>query len=271
MGSTHRRRDGRHSHQARTDGVKTRQKENDANESAHADNADLVSRRQFVNGLAAAFGDPGADVDFFTEIQQRLAAQTRTAGAPPKEWHELGDLIGMVYLIFLRDWLRNSNLYDTENPPLAEHTGPIPSDKLHARTLDGTFNDLKYPSMGLAGRRLGRNVPLPLTHPDPALLDPNPRKISLEVMTLTRFKPVEAINVLAAAWIQFQVHDWFAHVPHPSKEHEVPLPAGDMLPDGRRCDSRNAEGWPRGASGLHQLRIAPADGSQLYRRHRRAA
>ena len=66
--------------------------------------------------------------------------------------------------------------------------------------------------MGATGARFGRNVPLTEAFPDTAnLLNPNPRDISNALFTRKKFQPATILNVLAAAWIQFQVHDWFVH------------------------------------------------------------
>ena len=67
--------------------------------------------------------------------------------------------------------------------------------------------------MGKAGTRFGRNVPLHLAFPEPApaLLTPSPREVSRRLMTREQFVPARALNLLAAAWIQFQTHDWFDH------------------------------------------------------------
>src|SRR4029453_89888 len=54
------------------------------------------------------------------------------------------------------------------------------------------------------------------------------RTVSVELFTRTTFQPVPFLNVLAAAWIQFEVHDWFVHQKGSwEKTHEAPLAAGD--------------------------------------------
>ena len=67
--------------------------------------------------------------------------------------------------------------------------------------------------MGAAGQRFGRNVPLQYTFPErePALMSPSPRVVSRRLLTRETFIPADTLNLLAAAWIQFQVHDWFSH------------------------------------------------------------
>jgi hypothetical protein len=138
-----------------------------------------------------------------------------------------------VKLVRLRDELRQKNLYDTEEPPHARRKGPVPAEAVSARMPDGTFNDLTYPTMGSAGTRFGRNVPLRETIPDTAnMLTPNPRTVSLELFTRTAFQPVKTLNVMAAAWIQFMVHDWFVHKKgNPADAHEIPLRDGDPWPE----------------------------------------
>jgi hypothetical protein len=84
---------------------------------------------------------------------------------------------------------------------------------LVTRNSDGLFNDLDEPLMGCTGMRFGRNVSREhTTKPtDEELLTPNPRIVSEQLLARTKFKPATIVNLLAAAWIQFQVHDWFMH------------------------------------------------------------
>jgi hypothetical protein len=84
--------------------------------------------------------------------------------------------------------------------------------------------------MGMIGARFGRNVPLERTYPEPAdkLLEPNPRLVSRELLTRHEFIPAEIVNVLAAAWLQFEVHDWFSHgKDEPERPWEVEIADDD--------------------------------------------
>jgi Animal haem peroxidase len=143
-------------------------------------------------------------------------------------WDKLPPALGLAALAGIRGTLREKNLYDTEQatpsipipPPVAE------GDRhLTARTADGTFNDLASPRMGSAGTRFGRNFPIEYGHPEPepSILEPNPRTVSLELMTRHRFAPATTLNVLAAAWLQFMIRDWFSHGKSP-KENPWKLP-----------------------------------------------
>ena len=130
-------------------------------------------------------------------------------------WYELPTFLGLVRVFGIRDRMRKRNLQDTTNVASA---GPLPAvdetvRHLDARTPDGTLNDLETPTMGAVETRFGRNVPLESTipEPEPQLLTPSPRVVSRELMTRKEFTPATILNLLAAAWIQFQVHDWFSH------------------------------------------------------------
>ncbi len=80
-----------------------------------------------------------------------------------------------------------------------------------------------------ADTRFGRNAPLGYTYPrEDLLLTPNPRVVSKELMTRHEFQPVPVLNLLAAAWLQFQIRDWLSHGISPKDDpHLIPLPDGD--------------------------------------------
>src|SRR5262249_54132966 len=94
-------------------------------------------------------------------------------------------------------------------------------------------NDLDEPLMGSEGRRFGRNFPLTRLKVNKSnLLEPNPREISRKLLTRDRFKPATSLNLLAASWIQFQVHGWFNHR-RSEKEFlpDIPLKKDDNWPE----------------------------------------
>src|SRR5438067_6390895 len=151
-------------------------------------------------------------------------------------WSKLPTPLALPVLIGLRDRLRAKNLYDTGRGPLDKppFTDPNQADYMGARTLDGTYNDLDHPLMGSIGSRFGRNIPLELTYPDPepAILQPNPRDVSRELLTRDTFIPATTLNLLAGAWLQFEVHDWFSHgIGAPDKPWELPLRDEDPWPE----------------------------------------
>src|SRR5438270_5563008 len=83
--------------------------------------------------------------------------------------------------------------------------------------------------MGAAGTRFGRNVPLDATVPDlETLMEPNPRVVSHELLTRNTFRPATILNLMAASWLQFMVHDWLSHGKNQKEDpFEVKVADGD--------------------------------------------
>jgi hypothetical protein len=147
-----------------------------------------------------------------------------------RQWYEQPRLLAMFRLGEIRADLREKNLHDTEDPLLKRADAGTQLDPAvrDSRSTDGTNNDLLYPAMGSVGRRFGRNVPLEHVVPDKAnLMTPSPRVVSRELMTREQFQPATILNLLAASWIQFQVHDWFVHKRSKTQHVEIPLAPGD--------------------------------------------
>ncbi|NMN96875.1 peroxidase family protein [Antrihabitans stalactiti] len=150
------------------------------------------------------------------------------------QWYEFPSVVlQLANLSKLRDELREKNLFEAEGiRPKVEAAEP-PPEALRARTPDGTWNDLSDPQMGAKGTGFGRNVPLSMTKPDTKrLLDPHPRDISVKLMARDSFKPAGIINSLAAAWLQFENHNWFFHGTGIAQEPiEIPLRDDDDFPE----------------------------------------
>ncbi len=146
------------------------------------------------------------------------------------EWHRLPLRLSLLNLTAYRDVLRRRNLFDTELREAPPRARPVPALPLEedrvSRTYDGTANDLSAPRMGAVGATFGRNL-----RPDPRpdqVDEPNPIVVSRELLVRREFLPARSLNLLAAAWIQFQVHDWVNHARHPlgHRDVTVPLPPG---------------------------------------------
>ena len=149
-------------------------------------------------------------------------------------WYNVPSLsIQLLQLVLFRNELRQKNLIDSETreaPPRAEPTPPPPiSEEVRtARTYDGTYNDLSAPNMGRVGSAFGRNLP-PQYLPE-LLNTPNPVEVSRALLYRHSFIPATTLNILAAAWIQFQVHDWVQHGRYPLGQNDIAV----SLPEGMR-------------------------------------
>ncbi|HVL02427.1 MAG TPA: peroxidase family protein [Dongiaceae bacterium] len=189
------------------------------------------------------------------------------------KWWIFGPLIGLLTLASIRCELFENNLFDTYA------TGEWPTVSCGAndmiyRSADGRCNDLDLPAMGMAGMRMGRNIQPDYSWQDTDnLLNPNPRTVSKELLTRTNgVREVPFLNYLAAAWIQFMIHDWFEHG---DRDHSNPIPvpvaSGDShdsgdgtMPIGRTpADPTKNPNDGRPASYLNE-NTAWWDGSQIY-------
>jgi Animal haem peroxidase len=182
-------------------------------------------------------------------------------------WWDLPLPAQLAALAAFREDLRAFNLYDTEAP---ENGAAVTSEPPSYRTYDGSNTDPANPSMGKTGTRFGRNVPVEATWPEEqTMLDPSPREVSNRLLNRDSFKPATTLNLLAAAWLQFQNHDWFSHGDNSETEFiEVPLSEGDEWDEGvmevRRTspDSTNAGGK---LPPTYVNKVTPWwDASQLY-------
>jgi hypothetical protein len=168
-----------------------------------------------------------------TPLRERLIGRFARLTNRFRVWHQLPFLIAMPTILGHRVNMREHNLLDTEREPSLLHPkGDLePRDQ---RTIDGSYNDLGCPWMGMAGARFGRNVPIDATYGEqpPRLYEPNPRLVSRALLARKSFIPVEHLNMLVAAWLQFMVHDWLSHGGGDTKTppHRLPLPPGDDWP-----------------------------------------
>ena len=147
-------------------------------------------------------------------------------------WHRMPGALALLNLGSFRDVLRRDNLIDTETreaPPGPRPVPPRPTPEQRAfRTYDGSYNDLSDPQMGAIGAAFGRNVP---ADPQPGSHDtPNPIVVSRELLRRETFIPATTLNILAATWIQFQVHDWVVHERHRLGVDDVRVPLPEDLP-----------------------------------------
>ena len=196
-------------------------------------------------------------------FQQATTAIDRAIG-----WDRLPRPLALVTLIGIRQTLRAHNLHDSAALPQQGSSGGGSAQPVTFRTADGSGTDAADPDMGKAGAPFGRNVPLASVRPDPdpAATPPDPRTISRELLTRDTFHPATTLNVLAAAWIQFEIRDWFSHASSSESSWEVPLADDDPWPERpMRIPRTAAEPGPAGGS----VRFANTethwwDASQLY-------
>ncbi|MBV9351025.1 MAG: peroxidase [Mycobacterium sp.] len=159
-------------------------------------------------------------------------------------WYCRPLVLEVLTLAYMREQLNANNLVSTY--PAKSLVGFQPSGQRpplgvsHFRTADGSWNNFADPKEGAAGTRFMRNVKPSAVHPETTtLLEPNPREISLELLTRPddddgqpEMTTVPFLNLLAASWIQFMIHDWVNHGEVQDKGFiTVPLLKGDPARD----------------------------------------
>ncbi|HUQ07232.1 MAG TPA: peroxidase family protein [Kofleriaceae bacterium] len=191
-------------------------------------------------------------------------------------WYQSSDTkVRLAKLATMRSKLEEKNLWDayrTSSPQTFACTPYTTSN----RTVDGTCNDQAKSWMGSAGARFGRNM-----NPNgwfaqgetTSLLQPNPREVSRILFTRDSFKPVPFLNMFAAAWIQFQVHDWFNHSLSQHAYYEIPLAPDDPLRQGGQTVMKVAKTAADPSRVQSEAAMGPTypnevthwwDGSQIY-------
>lgn len=205
-------------------------------------------------------------------LLDRLLGRFARTAARVRAWHRWPYPVAVAMIVGHRVNMRRENLTDTEVDPPAV-APPEAFDVRGMRTPDGSFNDLARPWMGMTGARFGRNMPLPETFGErpPRLYEPSPRLVSSRLLARREFVAVPHLNLLAAAWIQFMVHDWLSHGSNDknAEKWEIPLPEGDSWIDGRMTvlptdpDPRRPgdEGRP---DAYTNVETSWWDGSQVY-------
>ncbi|KAJ3115895.1 hypothetical protein HDU96_010919 [Phlyctochytrium bullatum] len=162
---------------------------------------------------------------------------------PVKAFWTLGVIGAIAYLAKQRMYLDATALFDLTTP--AEYAArQIVCTNTQYRSLDGRCTDLQNSAMGAVGIQFGKNI-----HPSKSpnvteeyILSPNPRDVAKALFQRADFKPATSINLLAAAHIQFQTHDWFSHgIADPKEDRRagkkpiaVPIKRGDPFFDDRK-------------------------------------
>ena len=194
--------------------------------------ANLVDEPVVKDAVARPAGPPARRR--VRHLANRIYAMLAEAIDRRWRWDRFPTPVSLALIKGIRDNLREHNLFDTNDAASTPALPPEPPARLLvARSADGSYNDLSAPAMGMANTRFGRNVPLVDTEPeDPdRLLTPNPRLVSTRLLARgPKMIPAPGLNVLAAAWLQFETRDWFSHGTNAERPFEVPRPPGDDWP-----------------------------------------
>lgn len=204
----------------------------------HTPERGSLARRLAIGSLKVAGYAAGALIGGGIGLLARAFGQ-REEDEVWTTWSRKNYVKGLLTLAQMRYELDHNNLHDSYQAQgqLVGFVQPgmkAPEWTTWARTADGSWNNPENPKEGAAGTRFGRNVQPSSTVVDPTtLLDPNPREISRVLLTRDQgYKAVPFLNLMAASWIQFMVHDWVSHGENRGADagfYEIPLASDDPV------------------------------------------
>ena len=147
-------------------------------------------------------------------------------------WYAQGILAALTFLFTMRislfHILENGDTFETQS---FQALASCPFANKSLRTYDGRCNRLNSMEMGGKGVRFGRVCPFNISIPETGdrLLAPNPKLVADKLLYRQDnvFVPETHVNVLAAAFLQFQTHDWFTHINDDLESDPIVIPHGD--------------------------------------------
>ena len=185
--------------------------------------------------------------------RQGTDAARRTAGSPVRLAAASRTPLGLATLVGLRSGCASTTSTSTGVPGVDRRSRPARERAPHRTGLQRPLAARD----GRGGRAVRAQRRRRSRDPERSARRA-PRDISEALMDRTRFLPASHLNVLAAAWLQFEVHDWMSHAKEP--------PIGDWLLDAAcRCRRRSRPAPTRRRSCA--ARPHWWDASQLYGTH----
>ncbi|MQL70837.1 hypothetical protein Taro_003167 [Colocasia esculenta] len=186
-----------------------------------------------------------------------------------KLWHRLPVILGLLYLAGRRTLQDSYNLLNVGKID----TTSFDPDKYPYRTADGKYNDPKNASAGSQMTFFGRNVH-PVDQKD-QLTDPDPFVVATKLLERKNLiNTGKQFNVIAAAWIQFMIHDWIDHL---EDTNQIELTAPSSV--AAQCPLKAFKFFatkkiPTGAEGIEtghlNIRTSWWDGSVIYGNDKRS-
>lgn len=178
-------------------------------------------------------------------------------------WHKMPVPIGLLYLNTRRTLLEKYNMLAVGS----SHGALFDPKEFPYRTGDGKYNDPHNAKAGSQYTFFGRNMK-PVDQQD-ELMSPDPFVVATKLLARREYKDTgKQFNILAAAWIQFMVHDWMDHM-EDTKQIEITAPkyVANECPlksfkfYATKEQPTNSDGIK---SGYYNVRTAWWDGSAVY-------
>lgn len=143
------------------------------------------------------------------------------------KWYNAPVIVGLVYLEVRRTLHQKYNLIavghaKSYNPVPTPHRSEVLKFCKHGSQTENGSSDPNI-SFSYGDSFFGRNLgPQPQKH---QLLDPHPSVVAAKLLSRTELKDYgKQFNMIAAAWINFMIHDWIDHLENLTKEDEIAAP-----------------------------------------------
>ncbi|XVF60376.1 hypothetical protein PTKIN_Ptkin08bG0040400 [Pterospermum kingtungense] len=180
------------------------------------------------------------------------------------KWDRLPVFLGLTYLVTRRHLNRRYNLLSVGQSSSGVGFNPT---SYPYRTSDGKYNDPFNAEAGSQGTFFGRNM-LPVDQED-KLMSPDPVVVATKLLARRNYEDAgKQFNVIAAAWIQFMIHDWTDHLEDTNQiELIAPAAVADKCPL-TSFKFYKTKQFPTGSSkiktGTKNIRTSWWDGSVIY-------
>ncbi|PPS05909.1 hypothetical protein GOBAR_AA14728 [Gossypium barbadense] len=136
------------------------------------------------------------------------------------KWHRLPVILGLIYLAVRRRLHQHYNLISVGKSPSGVRVNP---GDYKYRTDDGSYGDPFNEGAGSQGTFFGRNI-MPVDQTD-KLKKPDPMVVATKLLTRAHYKDTgKQLNMIAASWIQFMIHDWVDHMENTNQQVELIAP-----------------------------------------------
>lgn len=127
-------------------------------------------------------------------------------------------ICGLLQIILHRAILEKCNLKKSPQTPgdmrkSMRQTNKCPVAAPKFRPDDGYGTDVDNPFTGITGYAVGRNMPAIPKHLRDQRGGPDVQMVAQRLLAREGFTPAgDQLNIIAAAWIQAQVHGWMGHI-----------------------------------------------------------
>jgi len=141
-----------------------------------------------------------------------------------RHWYRKSLVQGLIYYSKVKKFILEHNVKPVED---AKNIYFDCRGQTQFRSFEGVCNDIEIPLSGGKGTAFSRNMKS--AYGSRGQNEPSPRLVSQKLLTRGSFIPNRFSNMLAAAFLQFTIHDWVHHDENYQDLDEIPLSSNDPI------------------------------------------